>query len=462
MSVEQNSSQNIAQITNSVLVEKTKMGHLNQSFIQNSQPQILALLNSLVKKYTQGDSTSVRVEVAERILISIHYVMDNYLSSLPSYNDQISYLQTNGVNGLYEQGLEYIKGQIVEVKSLFSELSANMLEVPSEIYSDTFKKEIPAFLRKYNFHFNAHDTMCSLDYPLIFDDMSLQGITYIKNYLTILKIETIFCNLFPIEDLNDLLIDFGRKHRIDIINAPINLFELTFNNALFSFLSEENNLKLMVTKSQFDKVNELICNLPQTEVSQFITSTVDQLLNLLEITHPPLIKYINQYTEELLIPRILNGITNKTLFNIPVVKENVHERIVFEKAQMMDDETFRSVIDELLECENSEEKLDIISNKIHSTEDFIDILSADCLFGDEARDVFKILDEIELAVIAIIVFSDDFSSASFNLEYSIIAKKILECETPWQQEFLQFLNASDEGLLKVIDNLIKKMGLSNL
>ena len=46
--------------------------------------------------------------------------------------------------------------------------------------------------------------MASIDYPLAIDDMTIQGVYYLKQYLTYLKIETEFCQMFNQDDLRDL------------------------------------------------------------------------------------------------------------------------------------------------------------------------------------------------------------------------------------------------------------------
>ena len=73
--------------------------------------------------------------------------------------------------------------------------------------------------------------MVTIDYPLVFDDMRVRGMTYIKDYLEHLAIETAYCTLFSIEDINRLLYDFGRLcrlvHRIELVKR-IDYMEVDF------------------------------------------------------------------------------------------------------------------------------------------------------------------------------------------------------------------------------------------
>ncbi len=439
-----------------MLVKNQVMGDSNHHPIHDIQLQIMELLKALILKYTQGDSSSVRVEVAEKILVSIHYVMDLYMTSHSTSEEQGSILEEKGVNEIFSQGLLHIKELVNETKALFTELDGDILNVPSEVYTDTFDKALPDFFKNYDFYFSAQDIGSSMDYPLVFDDLSMQGISYINHYLKALQLETEFCHMFTSDEISSLLTAYGRKHRIDIVNAPINLFEITFTNAFFTFLSESPHLHLMLPREHFDKVQASLKEMSLDDVKRFMTDAVDGFVRLLNITQPPLIEYIARY-KALLIPRILSALENNTLGNIPVIRENPQDRLVLEKAPMMDDEGFRAVVEELLNCMNSQDKLDILSRTIHSVEDFIDILSADCLFGSELRDAFKILSEIELAVLSLVVFNEDYSS-DLHLDAELIQTKILECEVLWQQELLKYIQDFDGEELLVLEEMMKKMG----
>ena len=51
-------------------------------------PQKYQLLNEIIMKYTRGESSSVTIETAEKLLIAIWYTIDAYLFSF----DNISFV----------------------------------------------------------------------------------------------------------------------------------------------------------------------------------------------------------------------------------------------------------------------------------------------------------------------------------------------------------------------------------
>lgn len=85
---------------------------------------------------------------------------------------------------------------LAETEILYRETRRKKLSVPLEAYQTSIVEDLPVFFRKYGLVFEAHETMCSMDYPLVFDDMNVQGIFYIKRYLETLDTETGFCRFF--------------------------------------------------------------------------------------------------------------------------------------------------------------------------------------------------------------------------------------------------------------------------
>lgn len=122
--------------------------------------------------------------------------------------------------------------------------------MPVDAYTLTIDESLPVFMNHYNVIFEAQNTMASIDYPLAIDNIELQGVFYIKQYLERLLIETRFCHFFNHHDLMYVLANFGRichfNYRIELFN----IFELMINNAVFSLLSGAKPIK-----SEFLKFN---------------------------------------------------------------------------------------------------------------------------------------------------------------------------------------------------------------
>lgn len=129
--------------------------------------------------------------------------------------------------------------------------------------------------------------MASIDYPLAMDDMRLQGVFYIRQYLERLKIETQFCRLFSEGDLLKLLSDYGKVCRFDYRIELFNMFGLMVNNAVFSVLSEGDANQVQISAHQFNQLKRLFTHLNASEIRSSIHEAMDRLQRDLK-TAPPL------------------------------------------------------------------------------------------------------------------------------------------------------------------------------
>ena len=118
----------------------------------------------------------------------------------------------------------------------------------------------------------------------------------------------------------------------------------------------------------------------------------------------------------------------------------------------MDDDSFRTVVDQIMDCTKAVDKAAIINAKIHSLGDFIDVLEADCLFGDEFQCLFNSLGDMELSILARIVFIEELRIDPTGFLLQTAEKK--EMDMQWQTEYAIFLQSLSTDQLKSIDKYI--------
>ena len=152
---------------------------------------ILTLLRERTARYTMGDSTSVPVDTARRLLEGILYCLA--LAERGSGPDTDSPLPT-------EQrrlaGAEQAKKLARRAKFLHKEATRMQPPVVNRAFRDTLSA-LPAFFRAYNPDFFAQEIPCSFDYPLCQPvPDSLAGVEYILDYLRRWIIESSFSARF--------------------------------------------------------------------------------------------------------------------------------------------------------------------------------------------------------------------------------------------------------------------------
>ena len=75
------------QYTISLIKECIRVKILDENYIYNVQIKIANLLKELIMKYTRGESSSVPIERAEKLIISIWYTLDAYITSFEKVED---------------------------------------------------------------------------------------------------------------------------------------------------------------------------------------------------------------------------------------------------------------------------------------------------------------------------------------------------------------------------------------
>ncbi|MDD3365609.1 MAG: DUF6179 domain-containing protein, partial [Syntrophomonas sp.] len=350
-----------------LIEEGHRLGLINQPTMDSIQVQLMSLLGDSIIRYTKGESTSVKVETAQSLLLSILYSIDAYISSFPNPEDAIALLKSANIKEIYEKGLALVASCVANTQNLYQEIMDKKLDVPIQAYHSTLDEALPDFFKNYDALFHAQDTMASMDYPLLFDDMHIQGIFYIKQYLENLAIETQFCSLFPKEDVAKLLANYGQVYRIDTREALINVFEVLLTNSLFSILASNKAIELDISKLQYELLRKKFNGLDHGQCSSLIIEAFEALIRDLDIDHSKLRDYIRAF-KNVLMPRFINALEHDSLANVIILDSNEKSPldIIFDEGKTMDDDSFRSVVDQIMDCTKAIDKAAIINSKIHS------------------------------------------------------------------------------------------------
>lgn len=91
---------------------------LNNKELENIQVQILGILRETANYYTKAESYSVRVEVAEQIMLSIYYTIGSFLKGKTSIKEKITLIKENAMKYLFSEGEKVLKIKIEESKEL--------------------------------------------------------------------------------------------------------------------------------------------------------------------------------------------------------------------------------------------------------------------------------------------------------------------------------------------------------
>lgn len=80
---------------------------LNGSDIERLQFECLSLLAKKIERYTFGESSSVRVEAAQKIMESILFTVSLWLKTFKNPDDALAELLAEGIDAIYQKGQLY-------------------------------------------------------------------------------------------------------------------------------------------------------------------------------------------------------------------------------------------------------------------------------------------------------------------------------------------------------------------
>jgi hypothetical protein len=442
--------------TISLMNEALRTGLLTSSEVMRVQTGFMQLLQELIMRHTQGESTSVTTETAESILTSIMYAVDANLFSFEDPLKAISYLQTSDPHQIYERGVQKVSQCFEETQQLYKEITANKLLVPVDAYNMTIDESLPVFLRKYGIIFDAHNTMASIDYPLAIDDMRLQGVFYMKQYMERLKLETEFCAMFDQQELLNLLVHYGRECRFNYRIELFNIYELMLNNAIFSILSGGNGDEIRISESQYRRLEQQLKDLNEQQIRLVITTAIGRLQQELSV-NSQLKEYMDTCTEGL-VHRVTNAAKHGSLRAIIITDREAGAKsivITFNEEDRMSDVQLRRVLHEVMACEKKEDKIKHILSSFHSLHDYLDLFESSCLYGDEIHTLFYAFGDMELAILAKIVFYEELRDESLGLSSILLLDN--EYSMEWQAQFEQCLQEISQERLQAIEKVMDEV-----
>jgi hypothetical protein len=381
----------------SILQEASDCGLLNNSDIENIQLQCLKFLAYKSERYSRGESSSIRVEAAENILKSILYTIGLYLKSLPDADCAVSELKTVMISEMYQKGRALINVKLQSATHFYKMVKANKIITRNYTYNATLDNEgIGSFFRLYNPDFAAHETPASIDYQLCNPVIDLAGIEFIQNFLENLYLENQFCSYFGPEKIHHLLCGYDEGYQ-DLL---INIFEQVFIAALGCTLTNRCISNLAVFEEDRHLLYSELLRQTNTSLALKIGEAAGKVLQELNITNLSLQRYIEKSLPKFIV-NIGHAIKTNTLSKTFVSPSNpeLKPKIRFLSSVKMADEDYRKLVDELLICRYSSDKLALIKEKVKSFGDMEDLLFDASLSEQERSAVLSILGDFEIAAL---------------------------------------------------------------
>lgn len=220
--------------------------NLCETFTENDRQIFMSKLwDTLVlqsKKFSGTDSTSLSVERTHELLKSIAYTLGVAITtdSIPEKK-----LIKSDLNILLERGQCILKHKLKSVRIEWELMYGDAPKIPNVYFTDTVI-ELGKFFKQYNIYYEAHTIPCSITYPLLCTvPETLEGISFIEEYIKHIQIENDFLNCFELSTLTR----FYNRIYPDYEELLISLSDQVLINAIGLFLVGKDIRKLNISAS---------------------------------------------------------------------------------------------------------------------------------------------------------------------------------------------------------------------
>ncbi len=382
----------------SLLQEARVCGFLDDCDAERIQSQCIEFLAKRCERYNGGDSSSIRVESAEKIMQSNLYTVGLYLKSLPDADRAAEELKTSAIPEMYKKGRELLDSRLHRAKNIYKLVQKNRINSPSYTYHATIDDAgLGVFFKAYDPDYGAHEIPASIDYQLCNPVNDLAGVEYIQQYLVKLFLENEFCGHFSAEDIHYLLCGYSEGYK-DLL---INIFTQVLTAALGCVLVKRCVVGLNIPRDEIQYLHDRFSkDADNNLLAATIQNGAGKMTKELGVKNPSLRKYIRESLPGVTVT-IASALKTNTLDKVfvPLVNTDLKPKIRFSPGAKMADEVYRKLIDELLKCRYTGDKLALIKEKVKSFGDIEDLLFDAYLNEEEVFSVFNFLGDAEMAIL---------------------------------------------------------------
>lgn len=368
-----------------------------------SGEEISHKLRELLIRHSNGRSSSVDVDEANQISGSLLYTLDAGIRAGAEPG--------SSVEVLYQRGQQRIQTALRKIEALWHNATASQIPFGTTAYFACVNEAIPVFLRDYDAEFAAQVTMplCDdFDYPLaVDDDVPLTGALYVERYLRCICLENFLLSRFPLDSIRVLLLRCNTRNGSHYKHLLLNLCALVLDHALLCALAGEQPTRLVLPYEQvLVQTTQLRMLSPEALEAELLrgAEAVAEAIGPLDNGSRD---YCVRYARTAL-PAFAAALKGNDLAPLILWDEEnpATPALVMKQGPRLTDRQLADLTQAIMDCDDLEKKFAMVRSSTSSMEDFLDLMKASCLFGDEYAGLFASMDDLELMVLGKTVFGD--------------------------------------------------------
>lgn len=277
--------------------------------------KLLELLTWQSAKYNGMDSTSMPVETARELLASLVYTL-----SVAAREDGMSdnELLQSDFREVIGRGQEILNQKRITLELSWSALCLEAPNIPNVYYVDTMKN-LGEFFKHYELYYFAHQIPCSIDYPLLGPiEESVQGISFIEEYMRRIRMENQLLNFFRTE----IVTLFLKRVQVNYREEYGNLSEPVLVNAIGRVICGLGPDSLDLTEQEVALLAKIFTEKSAAEIRELLFRAMERICEIASVEE---VTYFEEFLHSLAL-RIEIAVREGNLTNIfiPVRRSDNH------------------------------------------------------------------------------------------------------------------------------------------
>lgn len=182
--------------------------------------KLLPIVESLSRKYTRNESTSISYETAQQLMEAVLYCIQE-MKSAPADLPAAVLSPADA----YAFGYEAVLKKTKQTAARYNALMERFSSYGNRAYEETIVQGFPAFFRWYDPLFAPQEHILTLDYPLLLPLEALCGIDRITTYLKCIETEQRFLRCFSEEFVRSALSKHHPQWEELFLNLPYHVLK---------------------------------------------------------------------------------------------------------------------------------------------------------------------------------------------------------------------------------------------
>ncbi len=231
---------------------------------------LIPVVSDLAGEYTGLDHSSISYERAQELMEAVLYCIREYECS--GKNTLASF----GVSpkGAYLCGREIVKEKFIKLQNVYGEIIKEFEDFGVACLRDVVEDGISEFIRRYDIKFAPHETLLTLDYPILKNIQKMSGVDAVLAYAEGIYMEQQFLKQFDISYVVEALRCYYEEYEGLLENVcGIVILNVIGHLILGKPLSEKG-----FQSNEYVKIEQILQNKTEAQTRQFLEAALKNLI----------------------------------------------------------------------------------------------------------------------------------------------------------------------------------------